>query len=128
MLQCFTLESSLLTFLFINNNVELFKEMCIGRIAHFETYIQMVRKQIISKLDQCLIHCSRDNISSQETKALSTLRSTTDIVIKPLDKGSDTIVMFSEDYVTKVMCHLNNDQFYEKLPKKRSVSSRHFSK
>ena len=25
------------------------------------------------------------------------------------------VVMSLEDYLTKVMCHLNNDQFYEKL-------------
>ena len=47
--------------------------------------------------------------------ALSTLRSRTDIVIKPVDKGSATVVMSLEDYRTKVMCHLNNDRFYEKL-------------
>ena len=80
-----------------------------------ETYIETVKKQIISKLDQGPRHRSRDNISSQERKALSTLRSRTDIVIKPADKGSATVVMSLEDYLTKVMCHLNNDQFYEKL-------------
>ena len=54
-------------------------------------------------------------ISAQERKALTTLRSRTDIVIKPADKGSATVVMSLEDYLAKVMHHLNNEQFYEKL-------------
>ena len=38
-----------------------------------------------------------------------------DIVIKPADKGSATVVMSRDDYLTRVMDHLNNTQFYEKL-------------
>ena len=87
----------------------------LDREPALETYIQTMRDRIISKLDQGPRHRSRDNISAQERKALSTLRSRTDIVIKPADKGSATVVMSLEDYLTKVMCHLNNENFYEKL-------------
>ena len=128
MLQYFTLESSLVMFLFIDNNVQLFREMFMRLVAHVETYSQMVRKQItcVSNLDQGLRHCSCD-ISSQERMSLLTLRSRADI-IKPADKGSTTVIMSLEDYLTKVMYHLNNDQFYEKLQKKCHVSNRHLSK
>ena len=60
-------------------------------------------------------HCSNDNIRSEERKALSSLWKRTDIVIKPVDKGSATVVMSKDDYLTRVMDHLNNTQFYEKL-------------
>ena len=74
-----------------------------------------MRKQTISKLYLGPRHRSRDNISSQERKALLTLRFRTNIVIKLADKGPATVVLFLEDYLTKVMRHLNNDQFYENL-------------
>ena len=48
-------------------------------------------------------------------KALSSLRKRTDIVIKPADKGSATVVMSKDDYLSRVMDHLNNTHFYEKL-------------
>ena len=99
--------------------------MSVGCVAHVETYIKAVRKQIISKLDQGLRYRSHDNISSKERKSLSTLTSTTDIVIKAADKGSTTVIMALDYYLTKVMCHLINDKFYKKLQKKRSVSNRH---
>ena len=37
----------------------------------------------------------------------------TDIVIKPADKGSATVIISKDDYETKVMDHLNNAQFYD---------------
>ena len=80
-----------------------------------ETYIKIVKKQTISKLDLGPRHRSHDNIFSQERKALLTLRSRTNIVIKLVDKGPATVVLSLEDYLTKVMRHLNIDQFYEKL-------------
>ena len=35
--------------------------------------------------------------------------------MKPADKGSTTVVMSKDDYLTRVMHHLNNTQFHEKL-------------
>ena len=63
------------------------------REPSLETYIQTVKEQMISKLDQGPRQRSHNNISTQERKALLTLRSRTDIVIKPVDKGSATVVM-----------------------------------
>ena len=37
------------------------------------------------------------------------------MVIKPADKGSATVIMSKEDYLTRVMDHVGNTQFYEKL-------------
>ena len=49
----------------------------------------------------------RDNLTPEEQKALQTLRRK-DIVIKKADKGSSVVVMLHEDYVCKVIQHLDN--------------------
>ena len=55
-----------------------------------------------------LIDRSNDNIGSNKRRALSSLCKRTDIVIKRADKGSATVVMSKDDYLTRVMSHLNN--------------------
>ena len=37
-------------------------------------------------------------------------------MIKLADKGSTTVVMVRDDYLAKVMNHLDNTQLYEQLP------------
>ena len=74
-----------------------------------------MEREIQHKLDRGPTHRSNDNIRSTERKALSSLRKRTDIVIKPADKGSATVVMSKDDYLSRVMHHLNNTHFYEKL-------------
>ena len=46
---------------------------------------------------------------------MSSLRTQNDIIVKQADKGSASVVMLKEDYMTKVMQHLNNEQHYRKL-------------
>ena len=58
---------------------------------------------------------AKDNVTSQESKALTSLWKRSDNVIKPADKGSATVIMSKEDYLTKVMGHLDIATFYEKL-------------
>ena len=87
----------------------------LDREPALKIYIPTLKEQIVSKIDQGPRRRSHDSISAQERKTLTTLRSQMDIIIKPLDKGSATVVMSLEDYLTKVMHHLNNEQFYEKL-------------
>ena len=82
---------------------------------HVETYVTLVRGEIEHVLGRGPTHRSNDNISSDERKALSSLRRRTDIVIKIADKGSATVVMFKDDYLTRVMHHLHNTQLYKKL-------------
>ena len=74
---------------------------------------------VISVFGRCLAMSAQTNwkglpISSNEQKALSSLRRRTDVVIKPDDKGSATVVMSKDDYLTRVMHHLDNIQLYEK--------------
>ena len=42
----------------------------------------------------------RNNFSREERKALTTLGKRTDVVIKPADKGSGTVIMDHSWYVT----------------------------
>ena len=57
----------------------------------------------------------RDNLTKDEQLALRTLIQRTDIIIKQADKGSATVVMSREDYVSKAMDHLDNTDYYQKL-------------
>ena len=48
--------------------------------------------------------------SNQETHAVNSLGTRTDIIIKKANKESALVVMSCEEYVTKVMQHLNNKE------------------
>ena len=57
----------------------------------------------------------RDNLIRRERQALKKLQRRTDIVIKPADKGSGTVVMNRQHYLNECYRQLNNQQFYEKV-------------
>lgn len=56
-----------------------------------------------------------DNLSKQERTALRQLRNNTDIVIKPADKGSATVIMDRDDYIHEATRQLNDTQYYTQL-------------
>ena len=86
------------------------------RVALNPLNIRSVREEICHSLDRGSLHCSNDNITNLERKALSSLRTRSDIIIKPADKGAATVVMMSKDNdFKKVMDHLSNMLLYEKL-------------
>ena len=58
----------------------------------------------------------RPNLKKSETKALRKLRNDTDIVIKPADKGSATVIMNKEDYIFEANRQLENPKHYKKTP------------
>jgi Reverse transcriptase (RNA-dependent DNA polymerase) len=55
------------------------------------------------------------NISKNESIALYNLRNTKNIVIKAADKGGGIVILNKEDYVNKIITHLN-DSAYLKVP------------
>ena len=86
------------------------------------------KRQILANLDAVRddIHCAfnlgprncpYNKLTSQERRVLLSLRTRTDITIKPADKGSATAVMSRWDYMylIKVMSHLENENFYQRL-------------
>ena len=88
-----------------------------NRDPALQTYVKAVRDDIHRALNsgQVHVHQTPDNFTSTERKALLSLRSMSDIVIKPADKGSATVVMSTQDYLDKVMSHLWNEKYYLKL-------------
>ena len=86
-----------------------------NRDPALETYIKASKDDIHRALDRSPRNRPHDNLTSQERKALLSLRNRTDIIIKPADKGSATVVMSRRDYVAKVMSHLENENFYRRL-------------
>ena len=86
-----------------------------NRDPALETYVKAVRDDIHQSLDQGPQKRCRDSLTSKERKALRSLRLRSDIVIKPANKGLMTEVMSRQDYLTRVMKHLNNQDFYERL-------------
>ena len=55
-----------------------------------------------------------DNLTKDERTALKTLAKRTDIIIKPADKGSGTVVMDRQMYIDECNRQLNDTNFYEK--------------
>lgn len=59
----------------------------------------------------------RPNISLEEVRALRELKNNKQIIIKPADKGSATVVMGREQYTTEVKRQLNDPVYYRKILK-----------
>ena len=86
-----------------------------NRDPALETYVRAVRDDIQPSLNQGPKYHPHDNLTSQERKALLSLRSRSDIVVKSADKGSVTVVMSRWDYLERIMSHLQNKEFYCRL-------------
>ena len=70
-----------------------------NRDPALETYVRAVRDYVQQSLDQGPKYHPDDNLTSQERKALLSLRSRSNLIIKPVDKGSATVVMLRQDYL-----------------------------
>ena len=81
-----------------------------GRDAALDTFINAVENDIMTSKPATI----RNNLSKQERKALTKLRKRTDIVIKPADKGSGTVVMDRSWYVNECHGRLNDAKYYKK--------------
>ena len=55
-----------------------------------------------------------NNLSMEERKALTKLRKRSDIVLKPADKGSGTVIMDYSWYVDEYHRQLNDTKYYQK--------------
>lgn len=86
-----------------------------GRNQYIDSYVQTAR----GHLDRFILdnhhHSNKDNLTVNERKAIKTLRSNYDIVIKPADKGGTIAVMDTVDYVAEIDSQLSNTAFYEEL-------------
>ena len=76
-----------------------------------DIYIDSVERDIMSAKPTRI----RDNLTKRERQALKKLRQQTDILIKPADKGSGTVVMNRQDYLDECYRQLNDQQFYKRV-------------
>jgi hypothetical protein len=64
---------------------------------------------------QLVLRDFTDNLSVEERTALSDLKNNSDIIIKPADKGSATVVMDKAAYITEAHRQLDNPKYYKRL-------------
>jgi hypothetical protein len=57
----------------------------------------------------------KENLSTEEFEALSSLKNNTNVIIKPADKGSAIIIMDREQYLWAGYRQLNDGIYYSKL-------------
>ena len=70
----------------------------------------------------------RDNLTKGEREALKNLRRRTtagEIVIKPADKDSATVVMTQEDYIVEAMRQLSKEEHYSRLDRDPTPDNTH---
>jgi len=87
-----------------------------GRDQTLETYIKAIRSDTLSHTNNTQHHRVSDNLRREERQALKALRSRSDIIIKPADKGSAVVVQSNEDYLVEAYRQLNDTSSYQKLP------------
>ena len=56
-------------------------------------------------------------MTKDELKAIKSLRNNKDIIIKPAEKYSSTVIMNRSDYLKEDNRQLSNEKHYKKLPK-----------
>jgi hypothetical protein len=64
---------------------------------------------------QLLLRNFEDNLTASERTALTELKANADIIIKPADKGSATVVMDRSAYIAEAHRQLDNATYYRKL-------------
>lgn len=65
----------------------------------------------------------KHNLTKGQFIALRQLKNNNDIIIKPADKGSGTVIMSRNHYIDKCLQQLNDDNFYKKLSTDPTSSS-----
>ena len=75
------------------------------------TFLDAVKLDITT----CTPNKIRDNLTATERQAISQLKQRQDIIIKPADKGSGTVVMDKTWYIDECNRQLNDSKFYKRL-------------
>ncbi len=81
-----------------------------NRVPALETYVQVVNTQVTNPGN--FPHRTHDNLPREERLALTALRSRTDIIIKPADKGSAVVIMDRQQYIDEAHRQLDNRTNY----------------
>ena len=71
--------------------------------------------KINADLSALTVPYHQNNLTEGEISALRNIRQNPDIIIKPADKGSATVIMDKENYINEGYRQLDDDQYYEKI-------------
>ena len=83
-----------------------------NRIPALEARLQVVEKEALRMAKSVR---RKDNLTSDEREAISNLRRRDDIVIKPADKRSTTVVLSREAYLAEAHRQLSDTKYYARL-------------
>ena len=86
----------------------------VGKSPTLDTYINVTTTEILEHHPaprKCM------NLSNTELAALITLRSNSNLVIKPADKGGAIVLMNKEDYIQEGLRQLRDPKFYREIPR-----------
>lgn len=108
----------------IPNNSILFKN---NNLNNFLTLTNKINKSTYGVLDKFktfekdgekfIVLNEKYNLSRLESEAIRRLKSNTDIIIKPADKGGALVVMDKSNYLIECYRQLDDKQYYSKLDK-----------
>ncbi|XP_068696962.1 uncharacterized protein [Montipora foliosa] len=82
-----------------------------NREQALDTFLDAVKLDITT----CKPKPIRDNLTTSERQAIHQLKQRQDIVIKPADKGSGTVIMDKTWYIDECNRQLNDSKFYRRL-------------
>ena len=85
-----------------------------SREPYLNTYVENIRQNIIEELTKKR-RFQRSNLNARERAALRRLSDDRNIVIKSADKGGETLILNSEDYVAEALRQLDNTEYYKKV-------------
>ena len=77
--------------------------------------ILTILNDIDTKVDSIKLTQGDSNITKAELKALKNLQNNSNIIIKPADKGSSTVIMDKSDYLHEGYTQLSNNRYYKKI-------------
>lgn len=90
--------------------------------SNFDPPDPIIDKDLLNELDKLSeevkhikLGQNSSNLSPKEIKAISSLKKNTNIIIKPADKGSCTVILDKVDYIKEGIRQLSNDKHYKKI-------------
>lgn len=80
-----------------------------------DNHVHETIEKINSDLSKLQASHPKNNLNKAEIKALQNIRKIPDIVIKPADKGSASVIMDKQNYINEGLRQLNDNRYYKKI-------------
>ncbi|KAJ8028402.1 hypothetical protein HOLleu_30622 [Holothuria leucospilota] len=91
-----------------------------GRNSDIDKFNKVAKLHLDNFLKENLNSRTADNLTSQEARAIRTLRSNKNIIIKRADKGGAITILNTKDYVREAEIQLSSAEFYQPLDEIRT--------